>query len=38
MSPRWSPDGKRLVFRRLQQPKSDIVVVDLATGKTTGDP
>jgi TolB protein len=35
MSPRWSPDGKRLVFRRLQQPKSDIVVVDLATGRTT---
>jgi len=35
MSPRWSPDGKRLVFRRFQQPKSDIVVVDLATGKTT---
>jgi Tol biopolymer transport system component/tRNA A-37 threonylcarbamoyl transferase component Bud32 len=35
MSPRWSPDGKRLVFRRFQQPKSDIVVVDLATGKAT---
>jgi serine/threonine-protein kinase len=35
MSPDWSPDGKRLVFRRLQQQKSDIVVVDLATGRTT---
>ncbi|HEU5153106.1 MAG TPA: protein kinase [Gemmatimonadales bacterium] len=35
MSPDWSPDGKRLVFRRIQQQKSDIVAVDLATGKTT---
>ncbi|HSE68085.1 MAG TPA: protein kinase [Gemmatimonadales bacterium] len=34
MSPDWSPDGKRLVFRRIQQQKSDIVAVDLATGKT----
>ena len=34
MSPRWSPDGKRLVFRRIQQQKSDIVVVDVATGAT----
>jgi Tol biopolymer transport system component/tRNA A-37 threonylcarbamoyl transferase component Bud32 len=35
MSPRWSPDGKRIVFRRLQQPKSDIVVADVATGAAT---
>jgi TolB protein len=34
MTPRWSPDGKRLVFRRIQQQKSDIVVVDVATGET----
>jgi serine/threonine-protein kinase len=33
--PRWSPDGKRLVFRRIENPKSDIVAVDLASGAMT---
>jgi serine/threonine-protein kinase len=32
MSPRWSPDGRRLVFRRVQQSKSDIAVLELASG------
>jgi serine/threonine-protein kinase len=32
MSPRWAPDGKRLVYRRVQLPQSDLVVLDLATG------
>jgi serine/threonine-protein kinase len=35
MSPHWSPDGKRLVYRRVQLPRSDIVVLDLADGATT---
>jgi eukaryotic-like serine/threonine-protein kinase len=35
MSPRWSPDGKWLVFRRVLQQKSDIQVVSVATGSTT---
>jgi eukaryotic-like serine/threonine-protein kinase len=35
MSPRWSPDGKRIVYRRVQLPGSDIAVVDLATSAVT---
>jgi serine/threonine-protein kinase len=30
-SPRWSPDGKRIVFRRIRQTNADIMTVDLAT-------
>jgi eukaryotic-like serine/threonine-protein kinase len=33
--PRWSPDGTKLVFRRIENPKSDIVVVNLASGAMT---
>ncbi len=33
--PDWSPDGKHLVFRRLQGKTSTISVVDLATHQTT---
>jgi hypothetical protein len=29
--PRWSPDGSRLVFRRIEKTKSDIAVVDAAS-------
>jgi len=34
-SPRWSPDGSRLAFRRIETIKSDIVAVDLATQTLT---
>jgi serine/threonine-protein kinase len=34
-SARWSPDGRRLVFRRIRQTRSDIMTVDVAD-KTTG--
>jgi eukaryotic-like serine/threonine-protein kinase len=34
-SPRWSPDGTKLVFRRIEKIKSDIVVVDLNTQALT---
>jgi Tol biopolymer transport system component len=30
-SPRWSPDGSRLAFRRVETIKSDIAAVDLAS-------
>jgi Tol biopolymer transport system component len=33
--PRWSPDGSRLVFRRIEKIKSDIVVVELASQRLT---
>ncbi|HEX5631583.1 MAG TPA: hypothetical protein VFX50_00070, partial [Gemmatimonadales bacterium] len=31
VTPRWSPDGGRIAFRRLRAAKSDILVVDVAT-------
>ncbi len=34
-SARWSPDGRRLVFRRILKTRSDIRVVDLATKGVT---
>jgi serine/threonine-protein kinase len=33
--PRWSPDGSRLVFRRIETIKSDIAAVDLASQTIT---
>ncbi|MBA3553700.1 MAG: PD40 domain-containing protein [Gemmatimonadales bacterium] len=33
-TPRWSPDGRQLVFRRLLTQRSDIVVTDAAGGAT----
>jgi serine/threonine-protein kinase len=33
--PRWSPDGNRIVFRRIENPKSDIVVVNLKSDVIT---
>ncbi len=34
-TPRWSPDGTRLAFRRVEKIKSDIEVVDLSTQAVT---
>jgi Tol biopolymer transport system component len=34
-TPRWSPDGTRLAFRRVEKIKSDIDVVDLASQAVT---
>ena len=39
-TPRWSPDGSKLAFRRIETIKSDIVIVDLesqATVRVTND-
>jgi serine/threonine-protein kinase len=33
--PRWSPDGSKLVFRRIEKTKSDIAVANLSTGTVT---
>ncbi len=33
--PRWSPDGSKLVFRRIEKTKSDIAVADAATRAIT---
>jgi TolB protein len=33
--PRWSPDGTKLVFRRIEKTKSDIAVADAATQAIT---
>ena len=33
--PRWSPDGSKLVFRRIESIKSDIMAVDVAGQKLT---
>ncbi len=33
--PRWSPDGSRLVFRRIEKTKSDIAIADFATQRVT---
>ena len=32
--PQWSPDGKKLLFRRTDRSQTDLVVVDLAAGTT----
>ena len=31
IAPRWSPDGKRLVYQRIERTRFDVAVVDLAT-------
>jgi serine/threonine-protein kinase len=33
--PRWSPDGSKLVFRRIEKTKSDIAIADVATRAIT---
>ena len=33
--PRWSPDGSKLAFRRIEKLKSDIAIVDIATQAVT---
>ena len=33
--PRWSPDGSRLAFRRIEKIKSDIAAVDLGSQRVT---
>jgi eukaryotic-like serine/threonine-protein kinase len=33
--PRWSPDGRKVVFRRVETIKSDIVILDLASQAMT---
>src|SRR5262249_30212242 len=33
--PRWSPDGTKLAFRRMEKTKSDIIVVDVASQRMT---
>jgi serine/threonine-protein kinase len=33
--PRWSPDGTKLAYRRIEKTKSDIVVVDVASQRMT---
>jgi Tol biopolymer transport system component len=35
LRPRWSPDGRRLVFQRVERTRFDIQVVDLATQAVT---
>jgi len=34
-TPRWSPDGTHIVFRRIQKTKSDVLVVDVSSKATT---
>jgi TolB protein len=33
--PQWSPDGAKIVFRRIEKTKSDIVIVDVASQAMT---
>jgi serine/threonine-protein kinase len=35
VQPRWSPDGKRLVYRRVEKIQSDLSLVDLAAQAST---
>ena len=35
LAPRWSPDGKRIVFQKSQRTKFDVGVVDVATRRIT---
>ena len=35
VQPRWSPDGARLVFRRVEKTVSDVAVVEVASGAMT---
>ena len=35
IAPRWSPDGKRIVYQRIERTKFDLAAVDVATRATT---
>jgi Tol biopolymer transport system component/predicted Ser/Thr protein kinase len=35
VAPRWSPDGKRIVYRRVEKTRGDIEMIDLDTRETS---
>lgn len=35
IAPRWAPDGRRVVYQRIERTKFDLASVDVATRKTT---
>jgi Tol biopolymer transport system component len=35
VQPRWSPDGKRIVYQRFERTRFDVAVVDLSTRQST---